>query len=322
MGCGVFPLDPMPNSKTVPYVSRRVLGLAGALTVATAMMPPLGAVTSGSEGQQPPAACRVSGHAAAAGTALPGVAITIKNGPTVKGSTSTDTDGSFGMSLTPGTYTLAADLTGFAHVEHAVTIGEVGAGCGQTVDFALALAPRNAPAPVPATASATAPAQAAPGAAAAAATPAPAGRGARNATATGANGRARGGQPTLNGFQTVEVQQSGDAAAAETPASATETEQATRALLPPGFSGGSLRRRHCDQRQRGQHRSRRVERSIRRDRAGRIRSHQSRSEHRRRQRIRRTGRRRAGFRWTGGGGFGGGRGGPGGPGGGRGPGGA
>ncbi|HEX9366319.1 MAG TPA: carboxypeptidase regulatory-like domain-containing protein, partial [Vicinamibacterales bacterium] len=123
---------------TTTDMSRRTAGVGAGVMLAFALLNPLGAQ------QAPPAGvCRVTGRATSGSTALPGVAIAVKTGDAVKGMTSTETDGGFGLTLTPGTYSLSADLTGFSRVEHAVTIPAEGA-CSQVVNFALALAPRNA----------------------------------------------------------------------------------------------------------------------------------------------------------------------------------
>jgi hypothetical protein len=216
------------------------MSFAAGLMAAVALMAPLDA-------RQAPAAgaCRITGHATSGTTPLPGVAITIKSGETVKGATSSDIDGGFAFSLTQGQYTIAAELTGFGRIEQPVSIGD--GKCAQTIDLALSLAPRNAPINPPAAAPTTPTATAAPatpqtpaattaaGTTAPAATATAAANG-RGAGAAQANGRGRGGQPTLNGFQTLQVQTTESAAAADTTLSATETEQAARALLPPGFS--------------------------------------------------------------------------------------
>jgi hypothetical protein len=206
-------------------MSRGTVGFAAGLMAAVALMAPV-------EGQQAPAgSCRITGHAASGSTPLPGVALTIKSGTTVKGATSTDIDGGYAFTLTPGEYTLSAELTGFGRVERPLVVA-AGAGnaCAQTVDLSLSLAPREA-APAAPLASRS---RAGAAANATATTPNAGGRG----TAAATPGRGgRGAQPGAAGFQTLEVVQSTDgAAAADTQLSATETEQAARTLLPPGFS--------------------------------------------------------------------------------------
>ena len=145
------------------------------------------------------------------------------------------------FSLTPGQYTLSAELTGFGRVEQPVVVSD--SNCTQTVDLTLSLAPRQAArgtqsGPLSATSRTTTQQATAAG-------------GGRGATPNAAAGAGRGGQATRGGFQTLEVRQSADAAAtADTQLSASETEQAARALLPPGFSTESSGRRDRDHRQR------------------------------------------------------------------------
>jgi hypothetical protein len=184
--------------------------------LAIALMSPLGA-------QQAPAAgvCRITGRVTSGTTALPGVAIAVKTGDTIKGATSTETDGGFGMTLTPGAYTLTAELTGFTHAQQALTIPAEGT-CSQVVNLALTLAPRNTPTPAPR------PAQ--PGSAPVAGAPA-GGRGtAPSPNAAGGRGRGQ------TGFQTLDVQQQGDAATAAQATTPETDAAAVQLLLPPGFS--------------------------------------------------------------------------------------
>src|SRR4051812_2977041 len=182
-------------------MSRGTAGFAAGVMAAVALMAPV-------EGQQAPAGptCRITGKATSTSTPLPGVALTVKSGAAVKGATSTDVDGGFAFTLTPGEYTLSAELTGFGRIERPLVVA-ANAGperCTQTVDLSLSLTPRQAAAPGPlASTSRTA---AAPGATAAA------GAGGRGATPVG--GRGRGAQPGTTGFQTLEVRQAADATAA------------------------------------------------------------------------------------------------------------
>ena len=196
--------------------------MAAGLMAVIACMVPMDAA------QQPAgtAPCRITGHAKSGTTALPGVALAIKSGDAIKGATSTDVDGGFSFSLSAGQYTLSAELTGFGRVEQPVVVSD--AKCTQTVDLTLSLAPREAAGaaagPLSSTARTTTQQAAV------------AGNG-RGAATTPAAGAARGGQAGRGGFQTLQVRQSTDAAAtADTQLSASETEQAARALLPPGFS--------------------------------------------------------------------------------------
>src|SRR6188768_2820290 len=167
---------------TTSYMSRRIAGAGGGLMLALALMNPIDA-------QQAPGTCRVTGKATSGTTPLPGVAIAVKSGDAVKGITSTETDGGFGLTLAPGAYTISADLTGFSHVQQPVTIPADGA-CSQTLNFSLTLTPRSAlPSATRGPAQGTAPVAGG-----------PAGRGAA-AGATAAGGRGRG-----TGFQTLGVE--------------------------------------------------------------------------------------------------------------------
>jgi len=183
--------------------------------LAFALLIPLGAQ------QAPAGVCRVTGRATSGTTPLPGVAIAVKTGDAVKGMTSTETDGGFGLTLTPGTYSLSADLTGFSRVEHAVTIPAEG-NCSQVVNFALTLAPRTT-----LTAAQRAPQQ---GTAPVAGSPSGA-RGAAPAQ-NAAGGRGRG----QTGFQTLGVEQQADTATAAQAITPETEAAAVQLLLPPGFS--------------------------------------------------------------------------------------
>ena len=88
--------------------------------------------------QQGPATCRISGRAVNGGASLPGVSLVAFTGETVKGATSTDTDGTYRLVLPAGTYRLSAELTGFESVRRELIVG--GDACDQTVDVQLALA--------------------------------------------------------------------------------------------------------------------------------------------------------------------------------------
>ena len=88
--------------------------------------------------QQAAPACRISGRALSGTDALPGVSLVAYVGETVKTATSTDTDGTYRLTLAPGTYRLTAELTGFEPVRRDVTVGD--AACDQTLDLPFALA--------------------------------------------------------------------------------------------------------------------------------------------------------------------------------------
>src|SRR5690242_1557709 len=77
--------------------------------------------------------CRISGVARGAGVALPGVAISVVAGDTVRTASATQGDGSYRMSVPPGTYRLRAELTGFDRLERDLVIAAPPA-CDQSVD--------------------------------------------------------------------------------------------------------------------------------------------------------------------------------------------
>lgn len=161
------------------------------------------------DARQAAGACRISGRATSGATALPGVAIIVKTGDSIR-ATSTEADGAYSLSLTPGPYVLSAELTGFTRVERVLTVTADGA-CAQIVSLALALAPRQ---PLPA-----------------------AGRTPPQAAAPGGRAGAQAGGRGLAGFETVQVQPQSDAAAhATAPIERGVEDAATRLLLPPGFS--------------------------------------------------------------------------------------
>jgi hypothetical protein len=171
---------------------------------------------------QPPAdRCRVEGRATSSGTALPGVSIGVRSGDATRALTSTEIDGRYSLTVTPGaTYRLVAELAGFAPVEHAVTVGAP--PCTQTVDFVLALAPRTATALAATTSAQT--------------TPEVRGNAGRGSTAVqsgrGANA-ARAGRGAAR-IETLTVAADPNAAAVEPPSAADEREIAS--MLPPGFA--------------------------------------------------------------------------------------
>jgi trimeric autotransporter adhesin len=192
-------------------ISRTAAGLGVGVLLAVALTPPLDA-------RQGAGACRISGRAASGTTPLPGVAIAIRTGD-ITHATSTETDGGYSIAVPPGQYTLSAELTGFSRVQQPLVV-TAGDACAQTVNLALALAPRQALAVTP-----RATPQGAPTATI----------GGRGAPAPGAAARGRGAPA---GFESLQVQPQADATAAQ-PTTAAEQEAdiaATRLLLPPGFS--------------------------------------------------------------------------------------
>jgi hypothetical protein len=183
--------------------------LSGALACAFAAQPVQGRM------QQPPPAgsCQLTGRASAGTTPLPGVAVLVLVGGAVKAATSTDTDGTYRLTVPAGRYELSAELTGFDPVVKPITMGEAATPCRQAVDFQLSLAPRVPRAPAGSVAAAPAPANA----------PLQQGRGAPPAA-----GAAAGAQR----FATLNVQTQAAAAAGIEDA----PDNAARLLLPPGFS--------------------------------------------------------------------------------------
>src|SRR3954463_6111560 len=62
--------------------------------------------------QQAAGACRITGRAVSGTQPLPGVSVLVRNSGALKAATSTDPDGTYRLSLSEGTYDLAAELTG------------------------------------------------------------------------------------------------------------------------------------------------------------------------------------------------------------------
>ncbi|HEX6975953.1 MAG TPA: carboxypeptidase regulatory-like domain-containing protein, partial [Vicinamibacterales bacterium] len=152
--------------------------------------------------QAPPAgSCRISGKSTSGPTALPGVSIVITAGGAVKGVTSTDPDGTYRLAVMPGTYTMSAELTGFARVERELALEP--AACDRVVDLPLALAPRQARA--------------------------------AGAPATSPAGQ-RGAASSTPRFETLTAETQAAAAAGLEVNPPEATDAATRLLLPPGFS--------------------------------------------------------------------------------------
>jgi hypothetical protein len=91
---------------------------------------------------QSDAACRISGVARGAGVVLPGVSISVIRDSVVRVATATSADGSYRLTLPPGTYQVRAELTGFDRVERELMVSPPPA-CEQTLDLLLALTPRR-----------------------------------------------------------------------------------------------------------------------------------------------------------------------------------
>ncbi len=182
--------------------------------------------------QAPPSGpCHVTGRSLSATTALPGVSIVIKAGETVRAVTSTNADGTYRVSIAPGTYRVTAELTGFDRVERDLAV--TGPPCDRAFDLPLTLAPR-VPRP-PAAPATTSPAGTTTAPAAAAATggaPAAAARGGRAA----GPGAQRGAAPAGQRFETLAVQTQAEAAAGLEVNPPEREAEAARMLLPPGFS--------------------------------------------------------------------------------------
>ena len=166
--------------------------------------------------EQSPAAqvCRIAGKATSSANILPGVSIVVRQDEKIVGATSTEVDGTYQLRVPPnGSYRLAADLTGFTHVDRELTVAAP--PCETKLDLEFTLASRAA--------AAESPAPAPEAAATAAAAPAAAGR-----------GGAAGGQR----FETLNVRTDATTTAAleVNPPEREATEAAVRLLLPPGFS--------------------------------------------------------------------------------------
>jgi len=185
------------------------------------------------------AGCRVTGHATSGQQPLPGVAISIKSGTSVKAATSTDQDGSYAITLTPGQYTITAELTGFGSVEQMITVAADGT-CAQTLNIPMTLAPRQplpTPAPMPAQAGPTAQGQQAAATAPTTSATPDSGRGRGAQPNSSGRGAAAGGRNTQSGNQRqqVQVQAQGDNATLVNETASTEEEARMASLLPPGF---------------------------------------------------------------------------------------
>jgi hypothetical protein len=184
------------------------IALCGALACAFATQPVQGRMQQPS----PAGSCQVTGRAVAGTVPLPGVAVLVRVGGAVKAATSTDTDGTYRLLVTAGTYDVSAELTGFDPVAKPLTIAEAATPCTQAVDFQLSLAPR-----VPRT---------------------PAGSAAAPRPASAAVLQGRGLPPSADAaavaqrFATLNVETQAAAAAGIEDA----PDNAARLLLPPGFS--------------------------------------------------------------------------------------
>ena len=120
-----------------PHAAR---GAWFAALLALTVIPALGA-------NQETAGCRISGRAAAGGTALPGVSIIVTVADAVKAVTSSALDGSFQLALPSGSYKVRAELTGFGPLEQTLELGAAPCDRQLTLELSLlARTPRAAPA--------------------------------------------------------------------------------------------------------------------------------------------------------------------------------
>ncbi|HXG69511.1 MAG TPA: TonB-dependent receptor, partial [Gemmatimonadaceae bacterium] len=92
------------------------------------------------------ATCRLTGRASHGSAPLPGVSLVALARGTVVATTSTDPDGSYQITIAPGTYLVKAELTGFTAFESTVNLDAE--PCAQTLQIQLALAPRTPRPPV------------------------------------------------------------------------------------------------------------------------------------------------------------------------------
>ena len=93
------------------------------------------------QAQQAPGPCKVTGRITSGATALPGVALVVTTGTIVAAATSTEADGTYQLTLTPGTYQVKAELTGFTTLDRTMSL--TGDPCAaQVADLQLVLQPR------------------------------------------------------------------------------------------------------------------------------------------------------------------------------------
>ncbi|OFW23587.1 MAG: hypothetical protein A3G21_06575 [Acidobacteria bacterium RIFCSPLOWO2_12_FULL_66_21] len=195
-------------------LARAAAVLGGGVAFAFAVMLPVDAQQAASAG-----GCRIGGKAASGTTPIPGVSVVIQSGATVTAVTSTDPDGTYHVSVPPGSYSFIASLTGFDPIQRDLSLGP--APCDLTVDLSLTLAPRVARSAAPAT-----PASAGAAPAGAAARPAEQGRGSQPQ---------RAAQPPGQRFETLTAETQATAAGLDVNPP-DNSDAAARLLLPPGFS--------------------------------------------------------------------------------------
>ena len=163
------------------------------------------------------APCVLTGRVTSGGAPLPGVSIVLSQTGAVAAASSTDENGVYRIRVSPGEYSVSAEMAAFAPHQGTLSVPGESGPCGATLDIALTLASRA----VAKSAPTAGPIIEAPGL-----TRRPARLGGR-----GQAGQGDGGQR----FAALQVLQSESAAAASTSGDVDDADPATR-LLPPGFA--------------------------------------------------------------------------------------
>ena len=154
-------IEPRRKTRT-PHTARAVIiAASGALAMGAVGSGPLTARQAATAGT-----CRISGRAASTATPLPGVSVLVQatDADIIQAATSTETDGTWHLSLPAGTYRVTAELTGFDPATRELVVGA--APCDQTINFQLSLTPRVRRAAAAAPSTPAAPSSAAPSSAA------------------------------------------------------------------------------------------------------------------------------------------------------------
>jgi len=113
----------------------RGVALAAGVALTSVLLAPVGAWQGGVPTSS---GCTVTGRVTSGGRALPGVSFTALSGDVVKGATSSAIDGSYRLSLAPGsTYQVRIELTGFGSVDRAIVLRSP--PCDETLDLELVL---------------------------------------------------------------------------------------------------------------------------------------------------------------------------------------
>jgi hypothetical protein len=89
-----------------------------------------------------PRTCRIRGVVKSGEAALPGVAISVREGDVLRAVTSTDVDGTYTVAVGPGAYVVRVELSAFATREQTVTLGAT-TPCESTMDATLMLVSRT-----------------------------------------------------------------------------------------------------------------------------------------------------------------------------------